>query len=170
LVNKIHEYRFTVLLILIEKYDTGNKKEKEAIYNFYLDNLKYINNWDLVDLSAHKIVGRHIYENKLATKILFNLAADNNLWFRRIAVISSFYFIKKGNYELTLKLSEKLLNDKEDLIHKAVGWMLREVGKFSGIEKEEIFLKKYYKRMPRTMLRYSIERFPKDKKEFYMKK
>lgn len=175
LKEKIHEYRLTALLILVEKYNEGNesknkKLNKEKIYNLYLKNLKYINNWDLVDLSAHKIIGKHIYDNNLNDKILFKLSENNNLWFRRIAIISSFYFIKQKKYNLTFKLAEKLLEDKEDLIHKAVGWMLREIGKSCGVEKEEIFLKKYYKKMPRTMLRYSIERFPKNKKEFYMKK
>ncbi len=170
LQSKIHEYRLTALLILIEKYSWEKQKERERIYDLYLRNIKKINNWDLVDLSAYKIVGRHIFENNLDEKILFILINDNNLWARRIAIVSSFYFIKKGEYKLSFKLIKQLLNDEEDLIHKSSGWMLREVGKNCGIEKEEIFLKKYYKKMPRTMLRYSLEKFPKDKKEFYMKK
>ncbi len=165
LKSEIHEYRLTALLILT--YQFPESKQKEKIINFYLKNTKYINNWDLVDLSADKILGEYlINKNK---DILYKLAKSNNLWEKRTAIISCFNFIKNNQFDDALKISEILLNDEHDLIHKAVGWMLREIGK-RNIKEEEVFLKKHYKQMPRTMLRYSIERFPDKKRKFYMQK
>ena len=164
LENKIHEYRLTGFFILVYKFE---KENKEEIYNFYLENVKAANNWDLIDCVADKIIGKYLLDKD--KKILYEFARSDNLWKKRIAIISTFEFIKNNKFEDTLKISEILLNDKHDLIHKAVGWMLREVGK-RDLEKEEEFLKKHYKNMPRTMLRYAIERFDKDKKEFYLKK
>ena len=180
LKSEIHEERLVALLILIEQYKKANQKDKEKIFNFYLKNTKYINNWDLVDLSAHKIVGEYLVKNPHCTtrfkglafkgeSMLNYLAKSENLWERRIAIISTFAFIKIGKFDKTLEISNILLHDKHDLIHKVVGWMLREVGKRS-LETEEAFLKKYYKTMPRTMLRYAIERFPKDKRRAYLNK
>jgi len=163
LSSKIHEYRMISLLILIKKF----KNEKNKIFNFYLKNTKNINNWDLVDLSAGHIVGSYLLEKDKS--ILYKLAKSNNLWEKRIAIISTSYFIKNENYEDALNISKILLKDNHDLIHKAVGWMLREVGK-KDINKEEEFLKKYYKEMPRTMLRYAIEKFGGDKRRFYLGK
>tara|TARA_Y100000310_G_C20677729_1_gene814063 strand:- start:771 stop:1460 length:690 start_codon:yes stop_codon:yes gene_type:complete len=163
--SKIHEYRLTSLFILIDKYKKSNNKKE--IFDFYLKNTKNINNWDLVDLSAGNILGNYLLEKDKS--ILYELAKSDNLWERRIAIISTFAFIRDNKFEDTLKISELLLNDKHDLIHKAVGWMLREVGK-KNQEVEEEFLRKYYKEMPRTMLRYSIEKFDEDKREFYLKK
>ena len=163
LSSKIHEYRMISLLILIKKF----KNEKNKIFNFYLKNTKNINNWDLVDLSAGHIVGSYLLEKDKS--ILYKLAKSNNLWEKRIAIISTSCFIKNNNYEDTLNISKILLKDNHDLIHKAVGWMLREVGK-KDINKEEEFLKKYYKEMPRTMLRYAIEKFGGDKRRFYLGK
>lgn len=161
-----HEERLTGLLILVLKYPDVNKLEKKKIYNFYLKNTKKINNWDLVDLTAEKIIGPYL-ENK-DKSILFKLARSKNLWERRIAILSTFYYIKKGESELTFQIAELLLEDKQDLMHKAVGWMLREVGKRCSEKTEEDFLKKYYKKMPRTMLRYAIERFEENKRLKYL--
>jgi len=166
LSSKIHEYRLTALLILVERYKK-NISERKEIVNFYITKLKYVNNWDLVDVSADKILGSYLMDKEKF--MLYKLASSENVWERRIAIISTFYFIKKNKFEDTLKIAEILLNDKHDLIHKAVGWMLREVGKRNQDIEEEL-LKKYYKIMPRTMLRYAIEKFDNKKKTAYMKK
>jgi 3-methyladenine DNA glycosylase AlkD len=164
LESRIHEHRLTGLLILVNHYKTGDKRE---VYEFYLKNLKGVNNWDLVDLTAPNIVGSYLLENPNERKILYRLAKSSDLWERRVAIISTSAFIRGDQYEDTLKISEILLKDKHDLIHKAVGWMLRELGKRS-LPKEEEFLKKHVKEMPRTMLRYAIERFPEEKRKYYM--
>ena len=165
LFSKFHEERLVALLILVEKYKRGNKDVKEEIFNFYLKNTKWINNWDLVDLTAHKIVGEWLIDKP--REILYRLAQSENLWERRISIISCFAFIKDDNFEDALKISEILLNDKHDLIHKAVGWVLREIGK-KDLKVEEDFLKKNYKKMPRTMLRYAIEKFEEGKRKRYL--
>ncbi len=169
LMNLIHEHRLAALLILVEKYKYGTVIERKEIFDFYLKNLKKINNWDLVDSSAERIVGEYlyIYSNE---KTLYNLARSDNLWERRIAIIATYAFIKKGKFNDTLAIAETLLSDKQDLIHKAVGWMLREMGKRGGMKELEGFLMKYHKTMPRTMLRYAIEKFSKEKREFYMRR
>jgi 3-methyladenine DNA glycosylase AlkD len=162
--SKIHEERLVAILILIEKFKS---EEKEKIFKLYLENTKWINNWDLVDVSCYKIVGEYLFDKK--RDILYKLACSSSVWERRMAIVSTFYFIRKNDFEETLNISEMLLEDEHDLIHKAVGWMLREVGK-RDVKKEEIFLKKYYKKMPRTMLRYAIEKFPEEKRASYLKK
>lgn len=167
LSSKIHEHRLIALLILVEKNKKANELEKEKIVDLYLKNTKNINNWDLVDLSAPKILGEYFW--KKDRKNLYKLARSKNLWEKRIAILTTYYFIKNKEFEDTLKISEMLLGDKHDLIHKAVGWMLREIGKIDQ-SVEEKFLLKYYKSMPRTMLRYAIERFSKNKRKFYLKK
>jgi len=167
LASKIHEHRLTALLVLVEKYKRSDNKNKKEIIDFYLKNTKHINNWDLVDMSAHNILGDYLLEKDKI--ILYKLAKSQNLWERRIAIISTFEFIRNNKFEDTLKLSEILLKDKHDLIQKAVGWMLRELGKKDQRAEEE-FLKKHYKRMPRTMLRYAIERFSENKRKFYLGK
>lgn len=161
--SKIHEYRLTGLLVLVEKY----KEDKELVYNFYIKNFRNINNWDLVDLTAPKIMGDFLKDKK--KDILYSLAISDDLWERRISIIVTFAFIKDNDFKDALKISKILLNDKHDLIHKAVGWMLREIGKRDK-EVETEFLDKHYRFMPRTMLRYSIEKFNPREKEFYMKK
>ncbi|MFA5033094.1 MAG: DNA alkylation repair protein [bacterium] len=166
--SKIHEERQICLQILILKYKKADSKQQKEIYNFYIKNTKQINNWDLVDLSAYKIVGPYL-ENK-DKSILYKLARSSNLWERRISILSTFYYIMQNNPEDTLKIALILKDDKHDLMHKAVGWMLREVGKRCSEELEEEFLKKHFKTMPRTMLRYAIERFPEKKRQFYMAK
>ncbi|MCK4674312.1 MAG: DNA alkylation repair protein [Gammaproteobacteria bacterium] len=131
-----------------------------------LKHTKYINNWDLVDSSAHYIVG--VWLNDKDRSVLYALAQSKQLWERRIAIMSTFYFIKNAQFSDTLKLSKILINDREDLVHKAVGWMLREIGN-RDIEVEEKYLKQYYKKMPGTMLRYSIEKFSKERRQAYLK-
>ena len=174
LQSKVHEERLIALLILVHNFQRGNEEEKKRIYDFYMSHTGYINNWDLVDLSADKIVGEYLLSDEgfwtSQNDILINLARSKNLWERRIAIISTFQFIKKQKDAVwTFKISKILLNDKHDLIQKAVGWMLREVGKNISQKVEEDFLKKYYKNMPRTMLRYAIERFPDELKQAYLR-
>jgi 3-methyladenine DNA glycosylase AlkD len=160
--SPVHEERLISLFILVDKYDKGDEKEKEVIFSFYLKNRKGINNWDLVDLSAPKIIGKHLL--KKDKDLLFKFALSKNLWERRIAVLSTYEFIRNNDFAVTLQISEVLLRDKHDLIQKAVGWMLREIGK-RDLQAEENFLKAHYKEMPRTMLRYAIEKFPETKRK-----
>ncbi len=168
LKSKNHEERFIALVILIHNYKYGNEKDRKKTYNFYLKHLRYINNWDLVDLSAHSILGAWLMDKD--RKMLLKLATSKNLWSRRIAVVATYHFIKyQKSSAWTFKIAEMLLNDKHDLIHKAIGWMLREIGKNISHEEEEIFLKKHYKQMPRTMLRYAIEHFDPALRQAYMK-
>ena len=165
--SKIHEYRLSALMILRFQYGKAETKTKEKIVKFYLKNTKKINNWDLVDLSCHYILGNWLLDKD--RKILYQLANSKNLWEKRIAIISTFAFIREKQFSDTLKISEILLNDRYDLIHKAVGWALREVGK-KNKETEINFLDKYYKAMPRTMLRYAIEKFSDKERKFYLSK
>ncbi|NOZ53377.1 MAG: DNA alkylation repair protein [Gammaproteobacteria bacterium] len=166
LKSEYHEVRLFSLLILVDQYSRASEDKKEIIYNLYLKHTKYINNWDLVDSSAHYIVGAWLAEKNRS--ILYELVNSKRLWERRIAMISTFYFIKKGEFNDTLKLSKTLINDPEDLIHKAVGWMLREIGNRDQ-KIEEKYLEQHYKQMPRTMLRYSIEKFSKKRRQEYLK-
>lgn len=163
--SPIHEERLISLFILVNKYEKGDYIEKEKIFSFYLKNRKGVNNWDLVDLSAPKIVGKHLLDKDKS--ILIKLASSKNLWERRISILSTYEFIKNGKFDTALKISRILLKDNHDLIHKAVGWMLREIGK-KNIAVEENFLKTHYKKMPRTMLRYAIEKFPEAKRKKYL--
>jgi 3-methyladenine DNA glycosylase AlkD len=165
LSSRIHEHRLTALLILVAKYGKADNSGKTEIFSFYLKNTENINNWDLVDLSAPKIVGDYLFNKD--TAILDNLAKSNNLWERRIAILSTFTFIRNNHFEDALNIAELLLHDEHDLIHKAVGWMLREIGKRDQ-EREERFLYKYSMQMPRTMLRYAIEKFDEQKRKFYL--
>ena len=167
--NKIHTYKFIALIILVNKYKKGDDKLKKIIYNFYIKNLKNINNWDLVDISCYHIIGNFLLNKSKEKIILYELVKSRNLWFRRIAIVSTFTFIKNNKFKDTLKISKLLLNDKEDLINKAVGWMLREVGKRNQKLLEE-FLKKNYQNMSRTTLRYAIERFEEKKRKYYLYK
>lgn len=166
LKSSIHEERLLALLILVLTYSKGNETAKKRIYELYLRNTKFINNWDLVDGSAEYIVGDFLMDKN--KKPLYSLAKSSDLWERRIAIMSTFHFIKRHEFSQTLKISRMLLSDEEDLIHKAVGWMLREVGK-RHLPTQEKFLKEHYKKMPRTMLRYAIERFPESKRRGYLK-
>ena len=166
LKSKIHEYRLAALFILVWQFEHSDPKDQERIYKFYLRNTKYINNWDLVDSSAHKIVGAYLLDKK-DRSILDTLAKSNDLWKQRIAVIANFAFIDQGDFKDALRICKTLLHHEHDLIHKAVGWMLREVGNRDR-KTEENFLKKHYKTMPRTALRYAIEKFPETKRQRYL--
>ena len=166
LQSAIHEERFLALVILKQKYRKGRSGEQSEIYKKYLDNTQYVNNWDLVDTSAEHIVGAYL--SNRSRRPLYDLARSNCLWERRIAIMATFHFIRNAEFGETLKLAEMLVSDTEDLIHKAVGWMLREIGKRDR-SAEESFLNKHYQRMPRTMLRYAIEKFPEDVRQQYLK-
>lgn len=167
LKSPYHEERLTALLILVKKYSLEKSDEaKEKIYKFYIKHMKHINNWDLVDLSAQYIIG-HFLENK-NKNILLKWARSNDLWTRRIAIISTLHLIRRGQFATTLKIAQLLLKDDQDLIHKATGWLLREIGK-RDVKTLEDFLKKHYKTMPRTMLRYAIEKFPEQIRKAYLK-
>lgn len=172
LESKYHEARTAALTILTYKFENYKKEkninELKNIFDFYLQNTEHINNWDLVDLSCYKIVGDYLLDKDRS--ILHELSKSKSLWERRISVVSTFAFIKNHEYKDTTKICEQLLNDKEELIHKATGWMLREVGKKTDKKILLAFLNKNYKKMPRTMLRYSIERLSSDEKLFFMKK
>ena len=164
--SSVHEERMLSLLILIQKYVRGTDEERKKIYDFYLVNTSFINNWDLVDLSAEHVVGHFLMRG--SRRPLYQLAKSKSLWERRIAILATFHFIKQHEFSDTLKIAAILLSDREALIQKAVGWMLREVGK-RDLEAEEQFLMKSYQKMPRTMLRYAIERFPEEKRKRYLK-
>jgi len=159
--SKIHEHRLIAGLILMHKF----KKSPEEIFNFYTKNAKRFNNWDLVDITCTKIVGNFLVDKD--KKTIYNFAKSKNLWEKRIAIVSTFAFIKENQFADTLKISEILLDDKHDLIHKAVGWMLREVGK-RDVEVLKDFLKINYKKLPRTTLRYAIERFPEKERKMFL--
>jgi len=160
-----HEHRSLALMILTLQYPKADENGKKLICDFYLENAKRINNWDLVDISAPKIPGDYLFDKDKS--ILYKFAKSNNLWEKRISIMSTFGFLRRGKYEDTLAIAEILLHDKHDLIHKAVGWMLREIGKRDQAI-EEKFLIKYYKIMPRTMLRYAIEKFEEKKRRWYL--
>ena len=169
LADKVHELRLIGLIILVEKYQTAKTDtERKIIYDFYLKNRAAANNWDLVDLSVYKIIGDYLVRNPKERTILYKFIKSKNMWDRRLAMISTMAFIRQGESEDILKLAEALLNDQEDLMHKASGWMLREFGK----RDEKLltnFLDKNITKMPRTMLRYAIEKFPENKRQKYLK-
>ncbi len=168
LYSRIHEERLVALLILALRYSRASSSiEKEEIAKFYLDNIKQVNNWDLVDLSAPNILGAHPVDRD-KRRVLYRLAGSENVWERRIAIVATHHFIRNGDFSDTLKIAEMLLQDRHDLIHKAAGWMLREVGKRDAAA-EEAFLEKHCSVMPRTMLRYAIERLPESKRLRYKK-
>ncbi|RDI91112.1 DNA alkylation repair enzyme [Thermosipho africanus Ob7] len=162
LKSEYHEHRLTAVFILIHKF----KEDSEKVVNIYLRNIDKINNWDLVDSSAPHILGQYL--NNKDRQILYEFAKSNNLWRQRIAIIATHYFIKKNDFKDAISIAEILINHKHDLIHKAVGWTLREIGKRDkNLEIE--FLKRYYKVMPRTMLRYAIEKFPENERKNFLR-
>jgi len=161
-----HEDRLLALLILVRKFAKADEAGRAAIYELYLRSTRFINNWDLVDVSAEHIVGAYLSDK--GQEPLDNLARSRRIWERRMAILATFHYIRRDRFDATLKIAGILLTDTEDLIHKAVGWMLREVGKHD-IESEEAFLGVHYRQMPRTMLRYAIERFPEEKRRRYLK-
>jgi len=161
-----HEERLCALLLLVSKFERGDDVMRKKVFGLYLRNTQYVNNWDLVDLSAHKIVGPYLDGG--SRSLLHRLVRSKSLWERRIAVVATFPYIGRSDFADSLALAEKLLDDDHDLMHKAVGWMLREVGKKDTAVLEE-FLKKHHHAMPRTTLRYAIERFPEAKRKRYLK-
>ncbi len=164
--SKFNEERLLALFILVNKYQKADTpQDKEHYYQCYLEHRTQVNNWNLVDSSAHWIVGAHLWERK--KDLLLELAASDDLWERRIAIVATWYFIKQDSHDWTLKLARRLLEDPEDLMHKATGWMLREVGK-KDVETLHLFLDKYVTKMPRTMLRYAIERLPEKQRKAYL--
>lgn len=167
LASSIHEERLLALIILVLKFDRCETADRKKIYELYLKNTKYINNWDLVDLTAPNIVGKFLANTD--KKILYRLARSNSLWERRISIIATLNFIRNNSFTHTLKVAGLLLNDKEDLIHKACGWMLREVAKRDKTAVDN-FLLKHHRNMPRVMLRYTIERFPEKERKSYLSK
>ena len=165
LKSDYHEIRLFALLLLVHQFANSDEVKQEKIYKLYLNNTQYINNWDLVDSSAPHILGAYLFDRDRS--VLYTLVRSQRLWDRRIAIMSSFYFIKNEQYTDAMKLSKILLHDKEDLIHKASGWMLREIGNRDNAI-EELFLRLYYKQMPRTMLRYAIEKFSEERRQMYL--
>ncbi|MFN8353891.1 MAG: DNA alkylation repair protein [Spirosomataceae bacterium] len=161
-----HEYRMAALLILVRQYQKGALQHRRHVVEFYLANVTRINNWDLVDCSARDILGAYLFDKDRS--ILFDLAQTNHLWSQRIAIIATAFFIQKSQFDETLALCEYFLTHKHDLIHKATGWMLREVGKKDGAPLRR-FLNLYASQMPRTMLRYAIEKFPELERLKYLK-
>ena len=167
LSNPFHEVRLTGLFILVYKYEKGDKTERKKIYNFYIKNIKAVNNWDLVDATTPNIIGRYLWESKSSRQIIYKMANSKNLWERRIAILATYYFIKNKYFKDTVEIARSLLKDEEDLIHKAVGWMLREVGRRD--EKILIdFLDQYVLVMSRTTLRYSLEKLSEKQREYYI--
>jgi 3-methyladenine DNA glycosylase AlkD len=165
--SPLHEERLLALLVLVRQYERSDEKTRGEIFRFYLGHADRINNWDLVDLTAPAIVGAHL--EKRGKTVLTRLARSESLWERRIAIVSTFWFIRLGRPSETFRIARRLLGDREDLIHKATGWMLREAGKRCSQAAEEKFLKRHAARMPRTMLRYAIERFPEAKRKRYLR-
>lgn len=164
-----NEYRLLALFFMVERYQKGSAKIKDQMYQIYIQNLNFVNNWNLVDASAQFIVGPHLYHNFVDSNSIKKLINSDNLWHRRIAIIALLYHIRQNSFDMTLDLSEKLLHDKQDLIHKAVGWMLREVGKGDRSVLKS-FLNTHAHVMPRVMLRYAIEHFDNDERQHYLKK
>lgn len=166
LASPIHEERTTALFIMILQFEKGDESNRKHIFETYVKHRQHVNNWDLVDLSAPKIVGAYLIDKK--KNILYTWARSKNLWQKRIAIVATYSFIKAEQFDDTLALAEELLHDSQDLIHKAVGWMLRELGK-RDTKVLEAFLQRHYRKMPRTMLRYAIERLSKTKRAYYLK-
>lgn len=164
--HEYHEARLLALLVIVRRFQRGDAAVRDRLFRLYWRNRKWINNWDLVDLSAEHVLGGYLADRDLAP--LDELAASSVLWDRRMAVLATFHFIRHGRFAPTLRLAGRLLGDPHDLMHKAVGWMLREVGK-RDLAVEEAFLLKHYRRMPRTMLRYAIERFPEPRRLAYLR-
>jgi 3-methyladenine DNA glycosylase AlkD len=165
LKSKYHEERQFALFVMLNQFKKADDKTKESIFQLYLNHTSHINNWDLVDATAHEIVGGFLFDKD--RRILYKLVQSSDLWERRIAMIATFYFIKRNDFNDALKIAELLLPDTHDLIHKAIGWMLREIGK-RDLKTEEAFLQKYYSDIPRTTLRYAIEKFLSNKRKQYL--
>ena len=167
LTSKYHEERLLAVIMLADKFKRGDAADRKKIYEIYTNHTTYINNWDIVDSSAHLIVGPYLQDK--SRQELHTFARSEFLWERRIAIMATFHYIRNNEFDTALEISERLVHDTEDLIHKAVGWMLREIGK-RDLKTEERFLNKHVKAMPRTMLRYAIEKFPEKKRKAYLNK
>lgn len=165
LKSPLHEVRLFALLMLVKMFELGSVEDQEEIVGVYMDNLKHVNNWDLVDASCYKILGPYLVDKKKTP--LFKLAQSESMWERRVAIVTTFHFIRHDDLKTTLELTDVLIDDPEDLLHKACGWMLRDVGDRDGLLLRE-FLSSRYQTMPRTMLRYAIEKFPKDERANYL--
>ncbi len=165
LKSKWHEERLFAVLLLVQEYQRGSGAAKAAVYRAYLANRQYVNNWDIVDSSAHLIVGPHLEAGQRET--LYELAKSEQLWDRRIAMMATYHYIRQQDFSDALQIAVLLLHDEHDLIHKVVGWMLREIGNRDR-EAEEQFLQSHYTQMPRTMLRYAIEKFPESRRKAYL--
>ncbi|WP_236864707.1 DNA alkylation repair protein [Candidatus Hydrogenosomobacter endosymbioticus] len=165
--SAMNEERLLALVILTEKYKTAPVQQRDAIYQFYKDNIFYVNNWNLVDMSAHTIIGAHLFDKD--RYLLEKFAESDSLWERRISIVATWYFIRRGDLEWTFKIAALLLSDKQDLVHKAVGWMLREAGK-QNQGQLELFLARNSRLMPRTMLRYATEKLSENRKKYYLTK
>ena len=163
--SRWHEERLFAVLLLAEQYKRGDAETRQAVFDAYVREREYVNNWDIVDSSAHKIIGPHLQDEP--RDLLYDLAESASLWDRRIAMMTTYHYIKQRDFDDALKLAAILRDDEEDLIHKVVGWMLREIGNLHRAT-EEAFLKKHYKKMPRTMLRYAIEKFPERRRKAYL--
>lgn len=168
LSSEVHEHRLTALLMLILKFEkTKDQSVKDEVVEFYLNHLQYINNWDLVDTSCYKILGRYAFENQ-KENLLRTLADSDQMWHKRIAVVGTMYYIKKGIFKLTIELVTKNLSHPHDLMHKANGWLLREMGNKNEAELIK-YLNQYYQQMPRTCLRYAIEKLNEEVRQDYLK-
>lgn len=164
-----HEARAVALMLLVRQFQRSDEQTQKRIYQLYLKSTKFINSWDLVDMSAEHIVGGWLNDKPaVREKVLTRLATSKSLWERRIAILATFHYIKKGDIGESLRVAKLLLKDEEDLIQKAVGWMLREIGKRVSEREQEAFLQRHYREMPRTMLRYAIERFEEPKRKRYL--
>ena len=164
----VHEHRFTGFVILVTRFQRAKEPERSRLFAFCREHLAGVNNWDIVDTVAPALLGPHLLEHAELKPWLYELARSPVLWERRIAIMSTFAFIRAGEFSDTLRLAEVLLEDEHDLMHKAVGWMLREVGNRDRA-REEAFLDRHAGRMPRTMLRYAIEKFPPERRQYYLK-
>ncbi len=164
--SPLHEVRLFALLLLVQQFERGDDATREAIYRHYLEHTRYINNWDLVDSSAPKILGAFLQHR--SRSVLSRLVGSDSLWERRIGIMACFHFIRRNDFTDALKLCQRLIDDEHDLIHKASGWMLREIGNRDG-ETARRFLQRHYRNMPRTMLRYAIEKYPREERQRYLK-
>lgn len=167
LASPVHEHRLTGLLILTYQYPKASTDQQSKIVQFYLKQTKTVNNWDLVDSSAHQLLGEYLLTHPQELRLLDTLASSDSLWENRIAMIASYAFIKQGQFDVTIRLATRFLHHPHDLMHKAVGWMLREVGK-KELSVLKAFLEQHRHTMPRTMLRYAIERLTPNEKEYYL--
>jgi len=165
LKDPVHECRFLALILLVALFRKADEEGRQAIYDFYVRHLRHVNNWDLTDSSAYQIVGAHLFSGDRS--VLDSLARSNHLWTQRVAMVSTFAFIQEGQTADTFRIANILLSHSHDLMHKAVGWMLREAGKRDGFALRR-FLQTRYEKMPRTMLRYAIEKFPDEERKRYL--